>query len=126
MKQLPGGQTRQMETDTKDYERSNFVPIRDHCRLGSSSCLWGPYNQNVLKGDFPILNEQTFLMLTGISDVLLEAKNVPTAQRVSHAGSGNVDFFGCGQGYWSTKISSHGFKPSMGLLHSDQWIGLFE
>ena len=30
-------------------------------------------------------------------------------QGVSHAGSGNVDFFGCGQDDRSTKISSHAF-----------------
>src|SRR5215471_6586231 len=34
--------------------------------LGESGNCWDPYNQNVLKGDYPILGQNTFLVFTGI------------------------------------------------------------
>jgi len=54
---------------------------------------WDPYNQNRLKGDFPIRGQDLFLVLTGVSDTLAEARQVPTPAGVSTAGT-DVDFFG--------------------------------
>lgn len=39
---------------------------------------WDPYNQNVLKGDYPIIGQHTFLRLTATSDTIVEAREVPT------------------------------------------------
>ena len=32
---------------------------------GVKGAWWDPYNQNVLKGDYPIIGQHTFLNLTG-------------------------------------------------------------
>ena len=44
---------------------------------------WDPYNQNVLKGDYPIFGQNIFLNLSAISDTLFEARRLPTPSDVS-------------------------------------------
>jgi hypothetical protein len=52
-----------------------------------------PYNQNILKGDFPF-REDYFFVLTGISDTTTESRSVPTPSGVSSARPGSFPFFG--------------------------------
>ncbi len=61
--------------------------------LNAPSSRWDPYNQNVLKGDLPILGDDRFLVVTAISDTLVELRALPTPAGVSTAGT-DLDFFG--------------------------------
>jgi hypothetical protein len=56
--------------------------------------LWDPYNQNVLKGDYPIYGNDVFLNITGIWDTLLETREIPTPSAVSSERPGSEQFFG--------------------------------
>ncbi|MCB1570764.1 MAG: hypothetical protein KDI72_06940, partial [Xanthomonadales bacterium] len=60
----------------------SFVPVPDRWRimesLGLNTPWYDPYNQNVLKGDKPIIGEDWFFSFTGISDTLLEPRGIPT------------------------------------------------
>ena len=60
---------------------------------------WDPYNQNLFKGDYPILGQRTFFTFTGVSDSLLEGRNLPTASGVSTEHQGSEAFFGRGGAY---------------------------
>jgi hypothetical protein len=60
---------------------------------------WDPYNQNLFKGDYPILGQRTFFTFTGVSDTLVEARNLPTASGVSTERQGSDLFFGQGGAY---------------------------
>ncbi len=72
-----------------DISGSDYIPIDDRWRLGFPQWdryVYGrwhdPYNQNALKGDYPLWQHHghdVFLVFTGISDTLLEAKRVPVA-----------------------------------------------
>jgi hypothetical protein len=53
-----------------------------------------PYHQNVLKGDRPFHGEDTFLVLTGISDSMAESRTLPTPSGPSSARPGSYRFFG--------------------------------
>ena len=57
-----------------------------------------PYNQNILKGDRPIklpfAGDDAFLVLTGISDSLVESRTLPAPSGVSAANPGSFRFFG--------------------------------
>ena len=53
-----------------------------------------PYNKNLLKGDYPIRGQDTFLVFTGISDTLAESRTLPTPSGVSAAEPGSIGFFG--------------------------------
>jgi hypothetical protein len=83
---------------TEAQTREHFVPIDDRWRAGFSKWDrygkqhplvddypsvegngWDPYNQNVLKGDYPIIGQHTFLNVTATSQTLNEFRQVPTA-----------------------------------------------
>ncbi|HYK00581.1 MAG TPA: hypothetical protein VE974_02415 [Thermoanaerobaculia bacterium] len=64
-----------------------------------------PYNRNVLKGDIPIQGNDTFLVLTGISDSMAESRTLPTPSGVSTARPGSFRFFGReGQGVFVQNV----------------------
>ncbi|HVJ80876.1 MAG TPA: hypothetical protein VNC50_07370, partial [Planctomycetia bacterium] len=79
-----------------------FLPIEDRWRLAPSAWdrygrgfrdaegrrddyqlieghWWDPYNQNVLKGDYPILGNHIFMNLTAANIITAETRQVPTA-----------------------------------------------
>ena len=79
-------------------ENSHFVPVEDRWRIGFPDWdrlkkghgplddypyveghWWDPYNQNVLKGDYPIYGQNTFLVLTPQLQTLLEPRAIPRA-----------------------------------------------
>ncbi len=80
---------------------SDFTPYPDRWRivpppyeLNISGSPVDPYNQNVLKGDKPILGQDIFLTLTGVSDTLLEYRTLPTPSGASSASPNSINFFG--------------------------------
>jgi len=89
----------------------DFVPIPDRWRIGFPDWnryerpldapyvpgrWWDPYNQNVLKGDYPVIGQKYFLNVSAISDTLLELRRIPLPSNVSAANPGRADFFGSG------------------------------
>lgn len=100
--------TRPVPTQTSP----DFVPILDRWRLGfpdwnryerplkdapfTSGRWWDPYNQNVLKGDYPVFGQQYFLAVSAISDSLAEFRRIPLPSNVSAADPGQDEFFGSG------------------------------
>lgn len=72
-------------------ERGDYPYVSGH--------WWDPYNQNRLKGDYPVLGQRTFFVFTGVSDGLLEGKGVPTGTTPSTARQGSDPFFGRGDQY---------------------------
>jgi len=80
-----------------EQESDHFVPLEDRWRLGMPAWdrygknhpseddypgvlgrWWDPYNQNVLKGDFPLVGQDLFLVVTGIAQLVQEVREVPT------------------------------------------------
>jgi hypothetical protein len=89
----------------------DFVPILDRWRIGfpdwnryerpleapyTTGRWWDPYNQNVLKGDYPIFGQHYFLNVAAISDSLLELRRVPVPSNASAAQPSRAEFFGSG------------------------------
>jgi hypothetical protein len=81
---------------------SHFIPVEDRWRtpfpewdragLGHPYLVdypyvqgswWDSYNQNVLKGDYPIFGQNTFLEVTALSDALFEPRQLPAANSAS-------------------------------------------
>ena len=79
--------------------------------------LTDPYNQNVLKGDYPILGQHTFLTLTGTYVSLNEGRMIPTATTPfeSTIRPFENDFFGRNGQY----VNNNLFLLSADLLHGD-------
>lgn len=96
------------------YTVDDFSPVTDRWRLRFP--LWqryatdqegeypfvrnrglDPYDQNVLKGDLPVIGDNVFLILTAISETPFEFRKVPTPSGVSAERAGAEEFFGEGE-----------------------------
>ncbi|MEO8803680.1 MAG: hypothetical protein ABI304_07430 [Rudaea sp.] len=76
-----------------------FIPVPDRWRimetLGFKFPWYDPYNQNILKGDKPIDGKDHFLVLTGISETIIEPRSIPTPVGIQGTGRpGELDVFG--------------------------------
>ena len=98
-RELPLGFTGPSGVLPSEYQQSShFVPVEDRWRSGfmpwdrygrghplgddypyKEGNWWDPYNQNVLKGDYPLWGQHTFMNITAASLTLLERRQVPTA-----------------------------------------------
>lgn len=94
---------------------ADFVPVPDRWRLrypdwtryqgqdGEYPLVrnrgFDPYDQNVLKGDLPIIGDDIFMVLTAISETPFEYRVVPTPSGVSTERPGSDAFFGDGSQY---------------------------
>lgn len=91
---------------------SDFVPVPDRWRIGFprwdrygrafdvpyvEGRWWDPYNQNILKGDYPIWGQNLFFSVTGISDTLVEGRKLPTPRGLAAARAPTTPFFGRGE-----------------------------
>ncbi len=90
----------------------DFIPISDRWRIGlppwDRYAPYGgdypyvrgrtldPYNQNVLKGDYPILGDDWFVVLSATSDTIAEYRRVPTVGPPSAARPNEPAFFSRG------------------------------
>jgi hypothetical protein len=94
---IPGSE--RVPSPPSDVEdRLLFEPVPDRWRIGYQRNIVDPYNQNVLKGDYPIPGTQnTFFVFTGISDTLVDGHSLPTPSGVSAANANSLGFFGGNQ-----------------------------
>jgi hypothetical protein len=76
---------------------------------------YDPYNQNVLKGDYPILGQNTFLVVTAQSETFGALAASPTPSGVSTAEPGSFDAFGQGDRFLFTET----LKLSLEFYHGD-------
>lgn len=81
------------------------LPIPDRWRIGipadyvqnrHSAGVLDPYNQNWLKGDYPVIGQDWFLIVTAVSDTLVEARRLPNPTGVSANDPDQLSFFGKG------------------------------
>jgi len=119
-----------------EQESSHFVPIEDRWRLGYPAWdrygkghplvddypylagrWFDPFNQNVFKGDYPIIGQHTFLDITTIANLDFEGRQVPTQtsgfESTERPFSGN--FFGRPNSF----ITLDFFSVSVDLFHGD-------
>jgi hypothetical protein len=117
-------------------QNSDFIPVEDRWRVGFPDWdrygrghppgddypyveghWWDPYNQNVLKGDYPIIGQNTFLEITVSNFNISEGHNVPTATTPfeSTARPGEREFFGRSEQLFLQNFLS----VSVDLFHGD-------
>ncbi|HLY37875.1 MAG TPA: hypothetical protein VKU61_07555 [Candidatus Binatia bacterium] len=115
----------------QSYEPEPAIPLPDRWRIGWPDIerypgtshevpyvrghWWDPYNLSVLKGDYPILGQHTFLAFTARSDTLLEGRRLPTPSDVSSARADSPEFFGRGEQFFFEQ----NFLLSFELFHGN-------
>lgn len=121
---------------SESQESEHFVPIEDRWRVGfpewdrygkgnpdvddqpyETGHWWDPYNQNVLKGDYPVIGQHTFLNITATNELLNELRQVPTATTPfeSTVDPNQPEFFGNPQQYFL----NNNLKLQFNLSHGD-------
>ena len=85
-------------------EDADFIVVQDRWREGvpedprfRKGSIFDPYHQNVLKGDYPIIGNDIFMNLTIASESFFNLRQLPSAQGVSAARPGSLEFFGRGR-----------------------------
>ncbi len=98
-----------------NYTVADFVPVPDRWKLrlpewrryqnqdGEYPYVqnrgFDPYDQNVLKGDLPVIGDDIFMVLTAVSETPIEYRVLPTPSGVSAEAPGSESFFGNGSQY---------------------------
>jgi hypothetical protein len=76
---------------------------------------WDPYNQSVLKGDYPIRGNNTFFILSGVSTTSVEQRRAPTPSDVSSDEPLSAEFFGQPEQFAANQTVQLSFE----LFHGD-------
>lgn len=74
-----------------------------------------PYNQSWLKGDYPIIGNKTFMILSAVSSSTVELSRTPKPSDVSSARPGNAEFFGKPEALAVNQL----FQFTFELFHGD-------
>jgi carboxypeptidase family protein len=76
---------------------------------------WDPYNQSVLKGDYPIRGNKLFMILSAVSTTAVEQRRAPTPSGVSTDEPGSAEFFGQPEQFAFNQTVQFSFE----LFHGD-------
>jgi hypothetical protein len=76
---------------------------------------YDPYNQNRLKGDYPIIGNKIFLILSAADTVSVEQRRTPLPSNVNSARPGSAEFFGKPE----VLAVNHTLQFSVELFHGD-------
>jgi hypothetical protein len=98
-------------TKKKKPGPKHFEPVSDRWRgiqpppyqLNKQGSIYDPYNQNILKGDYPIIGQNIFLILTASTDNFAEAFRVPTMTAISTQNPQDFQFFGNGDRFFASE-----------------------
>ncbi|MBX7106659.1 MAG: hypothetical protein K1X57_21470, partial [Gemmataceae bacterium] len=118
------------------FRNRDFLPMDDRWRIGFPEWdrygngkrllvdepymlgrWWDPYNQNVLKGDYPIIGQHTFLAITASTELIYEPRTVPvpTTPFESTLRPNQEEFFGRP----NQNLYNQYFRLSFDLFHGD-------
>jgi hypothetical protein len=108
----PNGYAGSSSVETEAPTRPDRIPVRDRWRIGfpeyrrygsigagrdilfrTGSAL-NPYDQSILKGDYPIFGQHVFMILSGTSFTAVQQQRTPVPSNVSSARPGSAEFFG--------------------------------
>jgi hypothetical protein len=76
---------------------------------------WDPYNQSVLKGDYPIHGNKLFMILSAVSTTTVEQRRAPTPSDVSSDEPVSAEFFGQPEQFAASETVQLSFE----LFHGD-------
>jgi len=106
----PSQQTAGAKTEA-DRWRIGFPPDPRYQKGG----IENPYRQNVLKGDYPIIGQHNFLLITAESESLVNGKRIPVPSNVASQRPDSAEFFGRGGQFFFNQ----NFIVSLELFHGD-------
>jgi len=76
---------------------------------------YDPYNQSWLKGDYPIIGNKTFMIISAVSSTTVDLSHTPKPSDVSSARAGSAEFFGKPEQLAVNQI----FQVTFEMFHGD-------
>jgi hypothetical protein len=128
--EVPRPRTTEGEPTALAPDEHVFVPMPDRWNISMpdwdrygergdypyvSGRWWDPFNRNRLKGDYPIIGQQTFFVFTALSDSLLEGRSAPIPAVPASARPLSERFFGRGGLYLPVSV----VRTSFDLFRGD-------
>jgi hypothetical protein len=102
-------------------EDADFIIIKDRWRTGvpddprfRKGSIFDPYNQNVLKGDYPIIGNDIFMDLNFASESFFNFRQLPNASGISANIPGSAEIFGGGRQQFSNQNFIYSFDMFKG------------
>ncbi len=77
-----------------EYDRYGDAGARGRDIPFKRGAWYNPYDQNVLKGDIPVIGDDYFVILSGASTTGVEIRRTPSSTNVSSADPDSNNFFG--------------------------------
>src|SRR5260221_10290010 len=74
-----------------------------------------PFNRSKLKGDYPVIGNQTFLNINLVSDTFAEARRLPIPSLTGSDRPDSQEFFG----KFNQFVAIQNFSFSVSLFHGD-------
>src|SRR5712691_8719062 len=109
----PSGAAGEKSVESEPQTQTDRRAVRDRWRIGfpeydrygdkgargrdipfTKGHWYDPYHQSKLKGDYPIIGNQTFMILSAVSSTAVELSRTPKPSDVSSARPGSAEFFG--------------------------------
>jgi hypothetical protein len=98
-----------------EYERYGDRGARGRDIPFTRGRWWDPYNQSVLKGDYPIKGNELFMILSAVSTTVVEQRRAPTPSGVNSDDPGSGEFFGQPEQFAANETLQLSFE----LFHGD-------
>jgi hypothetical protein len=118
--------TPQTQTDRREVRDRWRIGFPEYDRYGDKGARgrdipfkkgrwYDPYNQSKLKGDYPIIGNKTFMVLSAVSSTATELSRTPKPSDVSSARPGSAEFFGQPEALAVNQILQMSFE----IFHGD-------
>jgi hypothetical protein len=130
----PPGAAGEQSVESEPQTEPDRRPVRDRWRIGfpeydrygdkgargrdipfKKGRWYDPYDQSWLKGDYPIIGNKTFMILSAVSSTDVELRRTPTPSDVSSARAGSAEFFGRPEALSVNQI----FQITFEMFHGD-------
>jgi hypothetical protein len=98
-----------------EYDRYGDKGARGRDIAFKKGRWYDPYDQSKLKGDYPIIGNKTFLILSAASSTVTELNRTPKPSDVSSARPGSAEFFGQPEALAINQI----FQFTFEIFHGD-------
>lgn len=130
----PSGAAGQKSVQSEPQTQPDRLAVRDRWRIGfpeydrygdkgargrdipfTKGHWYDPYHQSKLKGDYPIIGDKTFMILSAVSSTGVELSRTPKPSDVSSARPGSAEFFGQPEALAVNQI----FQFTFEMFHGD-------
>jgi hypothetical protein len=130
----PSGAAGQKSAQSEPQTQSDRRAVRDRWRIGfpeydrygdkgargrdipfTKGHWYDPYHQSKIKGDYPIIGNQTFMILSAVDSIGIELRRAPTPSDVSSVSPGSAEFFGRPEAL----AVNHTMQFSFEMFHGD-------